>query len=67
MKHKILLEISMEVEYDGDNPEFIFEDHKCLNDLVKILHERVQEADEKKTCICYMGEVHYKGRVDEGG
>lgn len=65
MRYIIQLKISMSVEYDGDHPDFYFEEHKCVDDLIEQLAQEVRDATDRKTCTCHRASIKLLGPANE--
>jgi len=66
MLHTIELRISMRVKFEGEHPDFYFEEHLCVDDLIEQLYREVEKATVAETCTCHRASVRYIGPVSGG-
>lgn len=62
---RIRLCIELVVEAETDNPQFLFEEHRCADDFIEQAMREVAEADANGTCTCNRATVTYLGPVED--
>lgn len=61
-KYKLHLTIEMEYEHpEVDDPEFFFEEHNCVNNLLEQLCAEFEDSEGSSSCLDYKVKVKYVG------
>ena len=65
MKYKV--KVTVELEYETkiplDEPQFFFEEHFCVDNLLEVILDDLEEARKEQTCLCYRSKVVYVGEA----